>query len=211
MPTVVVCWLGHASFRLADENTVVYIDPWQIEDEPHDANVVFVSHDHYDHFSPEDIEKVSGESTTLVAPREVVVKLGSPSGAMTPGDQVPVGDVLIEAVAAYNVGKAFHPKSKQWLGAVVTLAGRRIYYAGDTDLIPEMSELADVDLALLPVGGTYTLSAEEAAEATRRLAPAAAIGYHWGEIVGGRDDAETFREKARCPVHLIEPGQAVRI
>lgn len=203
-------WIGHASFRVADEQSVVYIDPWKVGDSPHDADVVFVSHDHFDHCSPEDVAKVSKATTSIVAPADAIAKLGA-AGAVTPGDQVTLGDVTIEAIAAYNVDKAFHPKGHHWCGAVVTIGGVRVYYAGDTDLIPEMSDLTDVDVALLPVGGTYTLDAASAARACRIIAPATAIPYHWGDIVGSRADAEAFAEAAGCEVTLLEPGESASL
>ena len=114
-------------------------------------------------------------------------------------------------MAAYNVGKAFHPKDNRWCGAVFTLAGKRIYYAGDTDLVPEMSELNDVDLALLPVGGTYTLDAGEAAAACKQIGCKAAVPYHWGDIVGSSQDAEKFAADAGCTVHVLRPGESLTI
>jgi L-ascorbate metabolism protein UlaG (beta-lactamase superfamily) len=208
---VEIKWIGHASFRIAADGTVLYIDPWKLPDAPHDADVVFVSHGHYDHCSPEDIEKVSKDDTAIVAPAKTIEKL-SAVNAVTPGDSITIKDVTVEAVAAYNVGKAFHPKHNNWVGAVFTVAERRIYYAGDTDLVPEMNDLKDVDMALLPVGGTYTLSAREAAKACKAIGPKAAIPYHWGDIVGSASDAETFAAEAKgCEVHILEPGGSLSI
>lgn len=208
---VSICWIGHASFRLSSADTVVYIDPWKLPDAPHDADVVFVSHSHYDHCSPEDIEKVSRESTSLVAPPETIEKLGA-ANAVTPGDSVTIQGVLVEAVASYNVNRAFHPRANNWVGAVFTLGGRRIYYAGDTDLIPEMNDLHDVDVALLPVGGTYTLDAAQAARACQTIGPARAVPYHWGDIVGGREDADAFaRAATNCEVTVLSPGESLEI
>ncbi len=202
---VEITWLGHASFRIRDENNVVYLDPWKVDSEPHDADVVFVSHDHFDHCSPPDIEKVSNEQTALIAPADTIVKLHARHAA-TPGETNWFKDVQIESVAAYNVGKNFHPKSNHWCGAVFTIGGKRIYYAGDTDLIPEMGDLRDVDVALLPVGGTYTLDAAQAAAACERIGCATAIPYHWGDIVGSREDADAFAEKSCCDARVLQPG-----
>ncbi len=208
--SVEIKWIGHASFRIASDDAVVYIDPWKLADEPHDADVVFVSHDHHDHCSPDDVMKVSGPETAVVGPAETVGKFGL-ARAVAPGDSVTVGNVAIEAVAAYNVSKGFHPKANGWCGAVFSLGEKRIYYAGDTDEVPEMASLADVDVALLPVGGTYTMDAAEAAKACQAIAPAAAVGYHWGDIVGSKADAEKFADAAGCEVHVLMPGEAVTI
>lgn len=207
---VEIKWISHASFRIAGSAGVVYIDPWKLPDAPHDADVVFVSHSHYDHCSPPDVKKVSKDDTAVVAPAETIAKLGA-ANAVTPGERVTIKDITIEAVAAYNVGKAFHPKDNGWCGAVITVDDKRIYYAGDTDLIPEMSDLTDVDAALLPVGGTYTLDAAEAANACKAIGCKAAIPYHWGDIVGSRADAERFAKRAACRVHLLKPGESVSI
>ena len=210
--SIEIKWIGHASFRIAGADSVVYIDPWKLpEDIPGgDADVVFVSHGHYDHCSPPDVEKVSREGTVVIAPADAAGQLAA-ACAVRPGDRKTVGNVTVEAVAAYNIGKAFHPKENGWLGAVVALGGVRVYYAGDTDLIPEMSELRDVDVALLPVGGTYTLDAAEAVRACREIGCKAVIGYHWGDIVGSAADAQALADGASCKAYLLQPGQAVTI
>lgn len=205
---LVINWLGHASFRLQGAGSVVYIDPWKLCEAPHDADVIFVSHDHHDHCSPDDIAKVARENTVLVAPVDTLGKIGQ-GQAVAPDEQTAFGEVVIETVASYNVGKAFHPKGNHWCGAVFTLAGKRVYYAGDTDLIPEMNDLHDVDLALLPVGGTYTLTAAEAARATERIGCAHAVPYHWGDIVGSLADAEQFARQAACEVTILQPGESM--
>ncbi len=208
--SVEIKWIHHASFRIAAGDNVAYVDPWKLPDAPHDADVVFVSHSHYDHCSPPDVEKVSKDDTTVIAPAETIAKLHA-ANAVDPGEQVTVKGFTIEAVAAYNIGKNFHPKASQWCGAVITVEAKRIYYAGDTDLIPEMSDLRDVDVALLPVGGTYTLDAQEAAKACKAIGCRAAIGYHWGDIVGSACDAKKFAQAADCEVHALQPGESITI
>jgi L-ascorbate metabolism protein UlaG (beta-lactamase superfamily) len=208
--SVEIKWLGHASFRIASSGSVLYIDPWKVPDAPHDADAVFVSHGHYDHCSEADVEKVSKDDTTIVAPADVIRKLKA-TNAITPGEQLWVKDITVEAVAAYNIGKTFHPKDHHWCGAVIAIDKKRIYYAGDTDLIPEMSDLKDVDVALLPVGGTYTLDAAEAANACRAVGCKAAIPYHWGDIVGSEKDAQNFAAAAVCKVHILHPGQSITL
>jgi len=207
MPTTVT-WIHHSSFRISTADQVVYIDPWKIPSAPHDADVVLVSHDHFDHCSQEDVEKVSGAGTVLVAPKDVVAKLGF-GEPIAPGDELRLGPTSIEAVPAYNISKDFHPRENAWIGAVISMGPKRIYYAGDTDITPEMAFLTSIDLALLPVGGTYTLDAAEAAQACEEIAPAAALPYHWGDIVGSVDDAEKFVSSAPCKAHLLQPGQSL--
>jgi L-ascorbate metabolism protein UlaG (beta-lactamase superfamily) len=208
--SVEIRWINHASFRLAADGNVVYIDPWKLGESPHDADVVFVSHSHHDHLSPKDIEKVSKGDTTVIAPAETVAKLHA-ANAVDPGQEITVKGVTVEAVAAYNIGKSFHPQANQWCGAVFTMGGRRVYYAGDTDRIPEMGGLADIDVALLPVGGKYTLDAAEACQACKDLGCASAIPYHWGDIIGSMKDAEEFAAGAGCEVHVLSPGESVSV
>ncbi|MBN2593566.1 MAG: MBL fold metallo-hydrolase [Sedimentisphaerales bacterium] len=203
-------WLGHASFKICHEDTVIYIDPWKLKDSPHDATLVLVSHSHYDHYSAEDIAKVSGPDTKLVASADVIAK--EKAGlAITPGQTIEIGSVRVTGVAAYNPNKQFHPKSNSWVGFVIELGSKRIYYAGDTDLTDEMKALKDIDVALLPVGGTYTMNAGEAAKATERIKPERAIPYHWGDIVGGRADAEAFSKAAECEVQILSPGETISL
>lgn len=207
---VKIQWLGHASFRIAGNEAVTYIDPWKLDASAHDGDIVVISHSHHDHFSPEDIEKVSKADTAIIAPGDVVAKLHV-ANAVTPGDRMTIRDVTVEAVAAYNVDKKFHPRENQWLGVVLTVDSCRVYYAGDTDLIPEMSKLRDVDVALLPVGGTYTLDAQQAAEACAAIGCKTAIPYHWGDIVGSWADAERFVELVKCEGKVLQPGEALVI
>ena len=119
--------------------------------------------------------------------------------------------VSVTGVAAYNPNKRFHAKGNNWLGFVIEIGSVRIYYAGDTDLTDEMKSLRDIDIALLPVGGTYTLNAFEAVRACEAISPKAAIPYHWGDIVGSAADAQAFTDNAPCPVHLLRPGDSVTV
>ena len=211
--SVEIRWIHHASFRIAaggEASDVLYVDPWKLPAAPHDADVVFVSHSHYDHCSLPDIEKICGDDTVIIAPAETIEKLHA-ANAIQPGECVTVKNITIEAVAAYNISKTFHTKGNNWCGAVFTIDGKRIYYAGDTDLIPEMNDLTDVDVALLPVGGTYTLDAASAAEACNAIGCQAAIPYHWGDIVGSIENAEEFADRAACKVYLLQPGEAVSV
>ena len=194
-----VHWLGHASFKLTGEK-VVYIDPWQLKDgEP--ADIILITHGHYDHCSPEDVAKIRRPATVVVAPADCAEKLPGHVQVVKPGDRLAVAGVSIEAVPAYNIDKAFHPRKENWVGYVVTLNGQRIYHAGDTDHIPEMDTLR-VDVALLPVGGKYTMTADEAAAAANTFRPRVAVPMHWGTIIGGEEDAERFRQLCQVPVEV---------
>lgn len=201
-------WLGHASFKICHEDTIIYIDPWKLKDSPHDATIMLVSHSHYDHYSPSDMAKVSGLETKLIASPDVIAKekIGE---AIMPGMTVELDNARVKGVAAYNPDKDFHPKSNNWVGFVIEIGSKRLYYAGDTDLTEEMKALQNIDVALLPVGGTYTMNATQAAEAVMHFKPKLAIPYHWGDIVGGRSDAEKFAKSAKCETKILNPGDQI--
>ena len=203
-------WLGHASFRISHDDTVIYIDPWKLKSEPNDATMVLVSHSHYDHYSAEDIAKVSGPDTKLIASADVIAKENA-GEAIMPGLTVELGGVRIIAVPAYNPAKEFHPRANNWVGFVIEIGSKRIYYAGDTDLTEEMKALENIDVALLPVGGTYTMDAAEAAQAANLIKPKRVIPYHWGDIVGELSDAMKFAELAECPTTVITAGQTAML
>jgi L-ascorbate metabolism protein UlaG (beta-lactamase superfamily) len=203
-------WLGHAGFKICHENTVIYIDPWKLKDSPHDATVVLVSHSHYDHYSPKDIAKISGAETKLIASADVIAKEQAGEVIM-PRLTIELDNVRIKGVAAYNPAKNFHPKRNNWVGFVIEVGSKRIYYAGDTDLTDEMKSLREIDVALLPVGGTYTMNAAEAAEATKYIKPKRAIPYHWGDIVGSRTDAEKFSKIIECEFNVLAVGEKISL
>ena len=188
--------LGHASFRLSGGGNVVYVDPYKLPSSPHDATAVLVTHAHFDHCSATDVAKVAGQGSVIVAPEDCRGELGGIGAefiGVRPGDEVDAGGVAVKAVAAYNTDKDFHPKANNWVGYVASIGGETVYHAGDTDVIPEMKGLAP-DVALLPVGGTYTMTAEESAEAFRMLKAGRGIPMHFGSVVGSEADAERFRK-----------------
>ncbi len=206
-----VTWLGHASFRLACADGVVYIDPWKLSAAGADGDLVIVSHSHYDHCSPDDVAKVSTKAAVVVAPADAAAKLRG-ARAVAPGQRIEAGKLAVETLPAYNIDKAFHPRANGWIGAVVVLQDKRIYYAGDSDRIPEMARLERIDLALLPVGGTYTMDAVQAAQACRDIGCRLAVPYHWGDIVGSRADAERFVAAVEsCQTRLLQPGQSLTL
>jgi len=208
--SVQITWIGHAAFRLDADGLVVYIDPWKLKHPENDADLIFVSHDHYDHGSPEAVQKVRNETTVILAPGDAAGKIPDARDIQA-GQSLEFPHLTVLPVPAYNIDKTFHPRVNGWCGAIFELGGKRIYYSGDTDRIPEMKELGDIDLALLPVGGTYTLTAGEAAEACRDIQPRSALPYHWGDIVGDIHDAEEFESQAPCEVFRLDPGGTITI
>ncbi|MGD8624466.1 MAG: MBL fold metallo-hydrolase [Anaerolineae bacterium] len=188
-------WLGHDSFRL-DGPVVIYFDPWQLQGDLPRADLVFVSHEHHDHCSPEDVAKISGPDTVVVANAGSADRLPR-AQTVRPGDNLQVKGIEIEAVRAYNVDKfrspgvPFHPREADHVGYVVTVEGVRLYHTGDTDPIPEMDEI-DCDVALLPVSGKYVMTAEEAVEAAGMLQPQIVVPMHYGSGIGGGDDGQRF-------------------
>jgi L-ascorbate metabolism protein UlaG (beta-lactamase superfamily) len=196
-------WLGHASFRIRTRAGVVYIDPYRVGDGP-PADIILITHDHFDHFSRDDIVRLANRGTTAIGPATVTEQLKGRTLSITPGEVVEVAELEISALPAYNTnkldssGKPFHAREAGWLGFVLRDGARRIYHSGDTDVIPEMDQAAGVDVALLPVSGTYVMSPPEAAEAARRIEPSVAVPMHWGTVIGSESDAMQFAEEARA-------------
>lgn len=196
-----VQWLGHAGFRINGE-TVIYIDPYHIKG-GEKADVVLVSHGHYDHCSPGDIDKIRKDDTVIVAAASAAGKLTGDARVLRPGETVSIKGVTVEGVPAYNVNKQFHPRVENNLGFIITVDSKRIYHAGDTDLIPEMKSVK-ADIALLPAGGTYTMDAEEAARAAGDINPEIAVPMHWGSVAGSRKDAERFQQLCETEARILE-------
>ena len=199
-----ITWLGHDGFLIKGDDRAIVIDPFQVKQcEP--ADIILISHEHYDHCSPEDVKKIQKDSTVIVTEAQSAAKLSGDVRVVQPGDKLTVSGIPIEAVPSYNTNKTFHPKENGWLGFIVTVGGVRIYHAGDTDRIPEMGSF-QVDIALLPVSGTYVMTAEEAVEAARMIKPKVVIPMHYGAIVGSADDAKRFSEALQGTCEVVVLG-----
>jgi L-ascorbate metabolism protein UlaG (beta-lactamase superfamily) len=202
-------WIGHSTFKLLGSK-IIYIDPWKIPETLRDGDIILLSHIHHDHFSPHDIKKIAKEPWNVFGPAGVVKELGSGT-VLNPGDSTVMGSISITAIPSYTINKLFHPKEKNWIGFYIIIDGIKIYYAGDSDFIPEMRKLKPVDIALLPIGGKFTMNADEAAIAANRIFPASAIPYHWGDIIGTKKDAEVFAENCECKTIILDPGEVIEI
>jgi L-ascorbate metabolism protein UlaG (beta-lactamase superfamily) len=193
-------WLGHDTFKIIGEK-VVYTDPFKIKKKD-TADIILITHEHFDHCSPEDVKAIQGLKTVIVTTSDCAKKLSGKIKIVKPGDKINVEGVEIEAVPAYNTNKQFHTKDKEWVGYIFTIEGQRIYIAGDTDHIPEMKNFK-VDIAILPVSGTYVMTAEEAIKAALDIRPKIAIPMHFASIVGTKDDAKRFAAGLKGKIDVV--------
>ncbi len=197
-------WLGHASILIKD-GKIIYIDPWQVKNDYPKADLILITHEHYDHCSPADVSKIQKPETIIVAPADCAKKLSGKIKIVKPNEKIEAAGISIETVPAYNLNKPFHSKTNNWVGYIVTVNGVRIYHAGDTDFIPEMNKIK-TDIAFVPIGGTYTMTASEAAQAVNAIKPFIAVPIHFGSIVGTSKDAQAFKAQAKVEVKILEPG-----
>jgi L-ascorbate metabolism protein UlaG (beta-lactamase superfamily) len=197
-------WKGHAGFLIQSNSKLIYIDPYKLPagSGNNKADIILITHSHYDHCSIEDLGRIVKDGCVVICPADCQSKLTKLSKkikiqVIEPGQEQDINGFKVKALPAYNQGKEFHSKDEQWNSYILEFPdSKRIYHAGDTDLIPEMQELANsnIDLALLPVGGTYTMNADEAARAAFIIKPKKAVPMHFGDVVGSREDAERFVE-----------------
>jgi len=202
-------WLGHASWKLKAGGKTIYIDPYQ-GDYDEKADVILASHSHSDHCEPSKVKAASGAGTVVVAPADCADKIGAPVRSLKPGEKAEFGEVTVKAVEAYNVkrfrspGVPFHPRGLG-VGYVVKAEGKKVYHVGDSDYIPEMDEMKDVDVLLIPSGGTYTMDNEDAAEATVAINPKTAIPVHIWDT-----DPREYKKKVEAAsdvkVVILKPG-----
>ena len=187
-----------SSIRIEAGKQVLYVDPFEITEERHDADIIFITHEHGDHFSPEVLARLAHEETFFVAPASMHDKVTAEPYVeeayfigMRPGDETHVDGISVKAVAAYNLNKEFHKKEFGWVGYVLTVGGQRIYVAGDMDATPE-AEAVTCDIAMIPIGGYYTMDYKEAADLINKMKPATVIPTHYGTIIGEKTDGDSF-------------------
>jgi L-ascorbate metabolism protein UlaG (beta-lactamase superfamily) len=200
-------WLGHAGFLIKNHKTI-YIDPFKIKENSEKADIILITHSHYDHCSFADIKGIIKEGTKIVLTADSQSKITRAEipvdiQIIAPNQELTFGEIKISAVPAYNIDKPFHPKEEEWVGYVIKMKDILIYHAGDTDFIPEMQKLTGHKqpdkqfIALLPIGGRFTMSVDEAVEAAKLIKPALAIPMHYGGIIGSKEDAEEFVKQCK--------------
>lgn len=211
-----VDWLGHSGFRIGVGNASIYIDPYRVPPGSPPADLVLITHQHYDHFSVQDLERLRKDDTRVLAPPAVAERLEGDVHSLRAGEvlETDVYGVDVRALPAYNTskrdgeGRPFHPRDAGCLGYELNVRGERLYHAGDTDVIPEMDWVAGADVALLPVSGVHVMTALEAAEAARRIQPTVAVPMHWGGHIGSEQDAQAFADAAPVDVVIMQAAVA---
>ena len=195
-----------SSIRLTLDGKIIYADPLSLENAPADADLIFITHDHFDHFSPEDIRKAAKADTVLIVPEKMqkdAQKLGYSVRTAAPGTAFSIDGITVTPIPAYNKIKPFHPRRNGWVGYILSAEGLKIYIAGDTDATDEAAAVT-CDIALLPVGGKFTMNPKEAAALVNEMRPAAVIPTHFGGIVGNKKDGETFAKGVDAAIRVIQ-------
>lgn len=201
-------WFGHSGFMVKN-GKVIYIDPYKIKSGSEKADMILITHSHYDHCSVSDMQQIIKEGTKIILTADSqskITRFNVPIDIqiVEPNQELAFGDIKISTFPAYNVDKSFHPKEEGWVGYLIKINDAIIYFAGDTDLIPEMQKLTGYNqpdkkfVAMLPVGGKFTMNAEEAAEAAKLIKPSLTIPIHYGAIVGSIEDANEFVRLCRA-------------
>ncbi len=222
-------WYRQSAYRWKGDGKIVYIDPWGLTGDLPPADLVLITHYHFDHFSKDgayddpaksfqpkgdgDLAKISGPKTVYVATRDVAGELSGNVKPVAPGDRLEVAGIKVEAVPAYNTAESrleAHPKRNNWVGYVLQLGGRTYYHAGDTDHLPELEKLR-ADVAFVPIGGSFTMDAKEAAGLVKKISPKVAVPMHYGFVVGTKSDADRFKQAARpVEVTILTPTNAFK-
>lgn len=205
MPTIKnidLTWFKHDTFRLLADGKVIWTDPYQIK-ERKKADIILVSHAHHDHCDVDSLKKLCTDDTTLITTplaKEKVDALPGKKKYLEPGKGITVDGVKVKAVHAYNVNKfrspgtPFHPKGKN-LGFIFEVHDTRVYFAGDTDPIKEMEDFGPIDVALIPISGTYVANVDEAVEIVKKIRPDVVVPMHVGRGIGSLDDRTEFKKK----------------
>ena len=190
--------LCHSSIRFNKEK-IIYFDPFKIEKNYNDADVIFITHDHYDHYSEEDIDKVKKSDTIIVVPEDLIIKLLKKGFkkeniiTVKPNERYEIKNMKFETIPAYNTNKQFHPKENEWVGYLIEIDGITYYITGDTDITEENKKIK-CDVAFVPVGGTFTMDYKEAAKLINEIKPKVAVPTHYESIVGSKEDGANFSE-----------------
>lgn len=200
--------LYHASIKISKQK-IIYIDPFKIKESYKDADIIFITHNHYDHYSPEDIEKIKKENTKIVMPKEMASQITKnyfkDENIMTvePNKKYEIEEIKFETIPAYNTNKTFHPEEKKWVGYILEIDRTKYYIAGDTD-ITEENKKVKCDVAFVPVGGTYTMDYKEAANLINIIKPKIVVPIHYGSIVGTDEDAEGFSKLVQKDITVLK-------
>ena len=195
------------SIRISTAFGAIYVDPFHITESSNDAAFIFITHDHYDHFSPDDIAKVVGKNTVLVCPEKMKKKANEVSSmvsrieTVTPSQSYTIDGIEFETVPAYNLLKPFHTKGAGWVGYIFVIDGKRIYVAGDMDATKE-ARAVRCDVAIVPIGGFYTMDPQEAAELINAIKPSVAIPVHYGKVVGKPEYGKKFAANVNSPTKV---------
>jgi L-ascorbate metabolism protein UlaG (beta-lactamase superfamily) len=201
-------WFKQSAYRWDGDGATVYIDPWGVPEGAPEADVIFITHAHDDHFQPEEIQRLTKKDTQIVAPRDIAAELSGNVRPVAPGDTVEAGGIKGQAVPAYNIAEErleMHPKANGWVGYVLQLGDATYYHAGDTDHLTDLETISP-QVAFVPVGGTFTMDASEAAGLIRIMSPQLAVPMHYGFVVGSPADAERFRQEADpVRVEILQP------
>ena len=208
-------WYKQAALKWKGKGLTVHIDPWGVPDGEEKADLLLITHAHFDHYSQEDMDRVTKEGTVIVAPHDVATECLTTGDirAIKPGETLEAAGLQVHAIPAYNLRPErleMHPRDNNWVGYVLELGGTMTYLAGDTDHIPEMADLK-TDIAFVPAGGTYTMDVQEAVGAVKDINPKMAVPYHFGFVVGSRSVGAEFVEaiapiegRVLDPVHPFE-------